>query len=581
VPPHPAVQYPPDEDERGAVAMEGRVGPDSGLGTARAGGPGPADDQLAAYVDPAVRQAIQERYLDPIRALNDLSEILKDPTFLADPVGHPAVYADHGAAHAHDVARQLLQVIDVAHGRLIPRRSPARLRWMKSYGILLALLHDAGMIDPTPAGRASHPEWAARVVLGSGFDDILALIQAADAGGLSSRITTASREGALRDDPRTALREMLAMSYCHSKRKVPVALLDDLPWLRETMAAVAPPARFAWLAPETAGGAAIVEDVIDTIRALRCADALRQRGTALKTSGQYEIFVDQQSGNAVYAFRPDAEHLYLLEIPDPIALGEANLSSCQVEATGDLRISFHHGHFREAGATQRAANAAALVLDGIHGDAIESFDRGARATEGLTPASALHILIEEPDDGPAFAAQVQEELARLNPRAAERVRLVPSLSAATQLERERYRAAPEIDWDEDRRRDLLAKAARGGHPTERIDPDLAFRDVRVIHLRAGESLIQSGTPAGFVYIPLGSALRGRPIGGYADFVIGPFVLVGTTGVVRGGIRNSDIHATGDMSLLAIPRGVFLDHWHFTHDPAEFASLFRGEAPPLR
>jgi hypothetical protein len=36
-----------------------------------------------------------------------------------------------------------------------------------------------------------------------------------------------------------------------------------------------------------------------------------------------------------------------------------------------------------------------------------------------------------------------------------------------------------------------------------------------------------------------------------------------------------------MSLLAIPRGVFLDHWHFTYDPAEFASLFRGEAPPLR
>jgi hypothetical protein len=565
--------------------MEGQVRPAAGaaadLGTGQANGRAPLRDHLEVHVDPAVRLAIEERYLDPIRALNGLSEILKDPTFLADPVGHPAVYADHGTAHAHDVARQLLQVIEVAHGRLIPRRSPARLHWMKSYGVLLALLHDTGMIHPTPEGRASHPEWAARAVLGSGFDDILTLIRTADVGGFSSRVAAAAREGAFGYDPGTALREMLAMSYCHSKRKVPVAVLSDLPRLRETMAAVAPPTRFAWLAPETSDGAAIVEDVVDTLRALRCADALRQRGTALKTSGQYEIFVDQQSGNAVYAFRPDAGHLYLLEIHDPIALGEANLSSCQLEAAGDLRVSFHHGQFRDADATARAASAAALVLDSIYGDAIESFDRGYQAMNGLTPASTLRILIEEPDDGPAFAAQVRDGLAHLNPRAAERVRLVPSLSAATPLERERYLAAPEIDWDENRRRDLLAKTARSGHPTERIDPHRAFRDVRMIRLSAGEKLIESGTPAGFVYIPLGSALRGRPIGGYADFLIDPFVLVGTTGVIRGGIRNADIHAATDMSLLAIPRAVFLDHWHFTYDPVEFAALFRGEPPPPR
>jgi hypothetical protein len=418
-------------------------------------------------------------------------------------------------------------------------------------------------------------------VLGQGFDDIFARIRAADDGGLSSRLDAAAHDGALAVDPGTVLREMLAMCFCHSKRKVPVALLNDLPRLRETLAAVAPPARFAWLSPDTAAGEEIALDVIDTLRALRCADALRQRGTVLKTSGQYEIFIDQRSGNAVYAFRPDAEHLYLLELHDPVAVGEANLSSCQLEAGGDLRVSFHHGRFRDAGAAVRVAGAVALVLDSIHGDAIESFDRGGRAAEGLKLASALRILIEVPDDDTVFATLVRDALARLNPRAAARVRLAPSLSDATPQERARYLAAEEADWDLDRRREILANAARTGHPTDRIDPRVAFQDVRVIHLRAGDTLIESGTPAGFVYLPLGPALRGRPLGGYEDFVIGPFVLVGITGVIRGGLRNADIHAAEDMTLLAIPRGVFLDHWHFTYDPPGFASLFRDGSPVPR
>jgi hypothetical protein len=561
--------------------MEGRVEPAGRLGTAESEGRALAGDLLAPYVDRVVRQAIEQRYLDPISALGGLDEILKDPTFLDDPVGHPAVFADHGTAHARDVAGQLLQVLDVAHGQLIRARSPARLRWMKSYGVLLALLHDAGMVDPTPEGRSTHPEWAARLVLGCGFDDIFALLRAADDGGLSSRLVAACRDGAFAGDPGAALREMLAMSFCHSKRKVPVALLNDLPRLRETMAKVAPPARFAWLTPDTAAGEEIAEDVIDTIRALRCADALRQRGTVLKTSGQYEIFIDQRSGNAVYAFRPDAEHLYLLELHDPVAVGEANLSSCQLEAGGDLRVSFHHGRFRDAGATARVAGAVARVLDGVHVDAIESFDRGGGAAEGLKHASALRILIEEPDDDTTFATLVRDALARLNPRAAAHVRLAPSLSDATPQERARYLAAEEVDWDLDRRRAILADAARTGHPTDRIDPSVAFRDVRVIHLAAGETLIRSGTPAGFVYLPLGSTLRGRPLGGYEDFVIGPFVLVGTTGVIRGGIRNADIHAAEAMTLLAIPRRVFLDHWYFTYAPAEFASVLRCDPPARR
>ena len=137
-------------------------------------------------------------------------------------------------------------------------------------------------------------------------------------------------------------------------------------------------ASFAWL--ELADPGALVDDVVDTLRALRCADALRQRGTALKTSGNYEIFVDERSGNAIYALRPDDGHLYLLEVPDPIAAGEANLASSQLDADGDLRISFHHGAFRGAATMLKAANSAALVVSDIQADAIGSFAREDRAS---------------------------------------------------------------------------------------------------------------------------------------------------------------------------------------------------------
>jgi CRP-like cAMP-binding protein len=91
-----------------------------------------------------------------------------------------------------------------------------------------------------------------------------------------------------------------------------------------------------------------------------------------------------------------------------------------------------------------------------------------------------------------------------------------------------------------------------------------------VDLRAGETLIEAGAPAGFVYVPMADFLRGRPLGDYADFTLGSFTLVGLTGVVRGAARNADVFAGADMSLLAIPKAVFLEHWYFTYTPETLA-----------
>ena len=106
---------------------------------------------------------------------------------------------------------------------------------------------------------------------------------------------------------------------------------------------------------------------------------------------------------------------------------------------------------------------------------------------------------------------------------------------------------------------------------------MAFREVRQIALCAGEKLIEAGAPSRFVYVPLGEGLRGLPLGGYPGFTIAAGVLVGATGVIRGAARNSSVTADRDLELLAIPKGVFLDHWHVTYDAAAFAALLGSQA----
>ena len=57
---------------------------------------------------------------------------------------------------------------------------------------------------------------------------------------------------------------------------------------------------YCWLTDEDPELSALVDDVIDTVRALRAAGAFSpHRGTQLETSGHNQVFVDQRSGNAI------------------------------------------------------------------------------------------------------------------------------------------------------------------------------------------------------------------------------------------------------------------------------------------
>jgi hypothetical protein len=264
---------------------------------------------------------------------------------------------------------------------------------------------------------------------------------------------------------------------------------------------------FVWLTSDEPAPRDLTEDVIDTLRCLRSADALRQRGTTLKTSAGYEVFVSESSASSIYALRSaDTSELYMIEGDQPLNAGEANMVSSELTHEDDLRVAFHRGRFPDDKTIRRAANNAALVINDIQADVIGSFRRPASFPSQRTPCvktdQQMQGLVEHTEDNAGFASLVCEALEAINPGLGSSSRPVPSLLHVRAEERMRYLAAEPFAGDvKDRRRlgEQLASCGLRVDPT--VDVDAAFMDVRVIELKAGDVLLEGGSRAAFVCEP--------------------------------------------------------------------------------
>lgn len=605
--------------------------------------------ELDVYLLPTIRAQIEQRYYAQVNAQAQLDQLAHDAEFFAEAEYHVGFFSDHGVVHVRDVAQQFLRVLDAIHGVLIAPRSPNRLTWMKGYGVMLAYLHDIGMVNFSHFGRAMHPEFAAQAVFRAEFDELIETIWAENCGNVAWRLLHLATASALVQPPQLVLRELLALALGHSKSKVPATALNDPARLRRVLqdavgadlnllfrrqqvakarqkwvqgkrseqssAALEPLAQalcaaeaslaaaqagarqaghpdavmsrhyrdfsadsFRWLTAEHPSVSELVADVVDTLRALRCADALRQRGTVLNTSGGYQIFVDRQTANAIYAFKTGADEMVLLvEAANILNAGEANIASSELTPEGDLRISFHRGAFASERALRFAVQCAAAVIDDIQTDVIGSFERPAAAgtaNAALKPAHAMQILCEGVDDHPEFARLVASEVERLNPTLRGRCRPVPSLQNISDRERILYLNGVELEWDRAQRCCALAQIAASGHKASAVNPDQAFQHVKLVTVPADEVLLEAGSPPGFVYIALTAGLSGRPLGGYQPFPVYPWTPLGNTSVIRGAVRNATVVAEQAVQLLMIPKEIYLNHWHATYTREEFRVRLR-------
>jgi len=569
-------------------------------------------DALDAYLPLPLRAEIENRYYARVTAQARLERVLTDPLLFDGDETHLALFTDHGVVHVRDVAQQVIRVLDTVAGVLIPSRPAARFDpFMKGLGVCLAYLHDIGMANPATFGRRVHAAYAVQAPFMTELDSFVDQVWHANCGGLAERLESLAAAGDLACDPRVVLRELLALAGCHSKSMVGVELLNQPARLRRRLQATlaveleallvtpAPPEpgprspdrllalsehyadfdrqSFAWLDGGSQRLCALIDDAVDTVRALRCADALRQRGTVLKTSAGYEILLDRTTGQATYALRAGDEKLFLLSFPQPLVAGEANLASAELTPEGDLRFAFHRGAFADDTVTAYVTHCAALVVNDIHGDAVLSFERAASAahTGGCKPVEAVALLLESPNENPGFADGVAAEFRRLNPHIANPVRSVPSLQDTHAAERDRYLAAGLLNWSEAQRQEVADKLGSTGQRAGQLNLDAAFEHVRLVRLQAGDCLVEAGAGADFVYLPMGAGLRVEPLGGYPAFLVQPWMLLGISGVIRGRARNATIVATQPLDLLMIPREVYLQHWHHPFTPAELKTYLQA------
>lgn len=564
-------------------------------------------------VPASVLEMLEERYLRPIERAAKLETLLGDPLFLADPVNHPALFSDHGPIHVRDVADCYCDLAETANGLLLPLRPPERLAFVVAYGLLATYLHDIGMHDLTAAGRRLHPIYAAHAVFAAGFEDVIDALLASD-GPLARRLHAVQEAAPLRVAPDVALRELLSLTLVHSKSLVPASLLDDREALRrlvqravltnlETHRTVDhalhldraepldPTANtawytnpredsFAWLTSSHVVHRSLADDVIDALRMLRVADALRQRGTSLRTTGGYEILIDAATGEAVFSLRTaDDAKLYLLRGHNPRSAGEANLRAVTVTAEGQVRIAFHRGAFLEPEAAIAAAGSAALVIGDILADVLPTLAAGHPAHDLPAPVRMtddVQVHLERPRDHPGFADLVARLVGAVHPDSADRITTVEtelaSPEGATQEEWRRFHRGVPVDPRSREAHHCLEQLARGGAKVEGIDVDAAFADVRRVRVTAGEVVMSSGSPSGFVYIPSSPGLHVQPTGGYPAAALSPWVPVGTTGVIRRAERNGDVTAEHDLDLLVIPGDRYVRTWFRPYAAAELIPI---------
>jgi hypothetical protein len=551
---------------------------------------------------------LEDRFWRTVEENSTLEAFCGDRTIFA-PAMHPALFSDHGIVHVRDVAVGTLELSDVLEGGLLPVRPPDRREFVVALAVLIAYIYDVGMNDPTREGRRVHPIYAAQLPFSGAMDDVVARLWETE-NSVVSRLVSVGAVAPFRVPGDVVLRELAALALAHSKSMVPATLHGDLARLRKALlqavfvdleehrrsggrlnpdadlpTALGANARwyedpgrdaFAWVDSVDSAQTALAVDAVDAVRLVRVADALRQRGTALRTAAGYEIFVDVETGEAVFSLRTaDGDRLFLLRVRSPLSAGEANVRKALLTRTGNLRISFHRGRFSTPEAAKAACDATALVVAGIGADVLGAFavrHRSPDLPEPAYDADSIRVELERPADEPAFAEVVAEEAARRDMLLRGRIFVVADLENTSPAEKERYLEAIAIEPESDEAEEILHTLEAHGMRVGELDRHRAFEDVRRVSVAKGEALFEAGSPPAFVYIAVGSSLRIEQLGGYRSIEVPPWIPIGVTGVVRRAERNSTVVAAEPGEVLMIPGELFAREWFRPYEQDEFADV---------
>lgn len=562
-------------------------------------------DPITQYVPLWLQQYIEKHYYDKIDRKLRFEKIIHDPLFKKNPIDHIALYSDHGVVHARDVTICIPFILNTINGVLIPYRELLRIQFMIHLTSILAFIHDIGMSNCSLFGRITHAEFIAHEAFTSRFDPIIDRLWQENTGNIAWRILNLVHEGVFNQPPKMIFREILALAYCHSKRSVDSSSINSPSKLRlklqncllQTLKNIhvikttgKTPYKtivsknresllkkyykdfdrdsFAWLLSNHHKSKLFIEDIVDSLRVLHSADALRQRGTRLKTSSGYQIFFDSNTAKVIYAIKNSKQQIFLLETDRKINAGEANLESADFTPEGNLAFRFHQENFPNSSVKNYAIRCLKTVVEDVYADVNGSFNKPSSSKKQMA------IVLEKTSEHSDLIDCLAKELIKSTPTLAGFIKIVSCIKNTPEDENLRYLQGKEITWSTKKKRDCLRKIIQTGMRIRSGKFSEIFANSRLVILKKDEVLMRAGSHAGFVYVPLTKGLMGFPEGGYASFTVLPWQPLGTTGVIRGDIRNATVVSKKTVKVLIIPKETYLKYWHRVYKAKEFLKAIK-------
>lgn len=600
------------------------------------------DAKIKGYIESgltleSVIRYFEDNYYQKITDACSFDVLSKSIAFFTSTSKHLSLYTDHGVVHVRNIACMAVELCETLHHLNYYHKTDSSLHFMRSYLIFLTYLHDAGMCVFTGLGRATHAEYMAQETYKPHFDFVIDHIMSSNVGQMVDQVSLIKHRAKVSQDERVIMRELLAMSCCHSKTTVSHALLNNRSQLRASMLGIltspleliyyqkllksekntfvrrygalrqaagsSDPGvinslalmagyrkkireikktgstnpdldrfytdvhqqAFSWLDCQETTVKRSVDDIIDCLRVLRAADALRQRGTTLKTSANYQMIVDYQTADVIYVLPLKDGRNYLLSLADnPINAGEANLASTEFTPDGSLCFSFYNGLFGSVLAQSKAEKQAALIINDIQDDVLGSLKR---------PNKKNRILIEQPWDNPDFASGVRKNLLEGGTKMYGSIDIIPSLRNCSSQERRRYLLGKPVDhWSARKKQQILKNIGKTGYRVDCMSHEDAFKYARLVDIHENETVFEASMESEFAYFALDSGLTGEAVGGYGGFELPKWSLFGHISLIRNAERNATVRATHAVRAVMLPRVTFMNYWRYSYTIDELKAL---------
>lgn len=288
-----------------------------------------------------------------------------------------------------------------------------------------------------------------------------------------------------------------------------------------------------------------------------------------KFFGFYQRLIDSESGNALYSI-PYQNQMFLLKSTSTLVAGVANIDTIQFLKNGSLLLILRHGMFSDDLSTNQAGFNTALAISEYLHDTLYLFNVFTDK-RGLQSDFVYHILIETPQDNPHFIDIVLDQISHMYSELKNMIKVIPSLTEATQAERERYLNTDEVQISEAFMKEISEKLTTAGHKTTLLIPKAGFEGIKIIDLKPQEILFNENDSSVFVYIPFNDGLKGTSLKSHMEFTPKAWAPIGHIGILQNDVRTATIQALKPVKLLMIPGSLYLRYWHADYSMEELRS----------